>query len=60
VKYNYYILLLFVFLRISTDHNEDDTESVLKTWIDAMKPLYHNINLTIGESSRTSAVYLKF
>ncbi|KAF6022292.1 CERCAM [Bugula neritina] len=37
---------------ISTDHNEDDTESVLKTWIDAMKPLYHNINLTIGESSR--------
>ncbi|KAF6036135.1 COLGALT1 [Bugula neritina] len=37
---------------ISTDHNEDDTESLLKTWIDAMKPFYHNINLTIGESSR--------
>ncbi|XP_067940750.1 glycosyltransferase 25 family member-like isoform X2 [Watersipora subatra] len=37
---------------ISTDHNEDETAELLTAWTEAVRELYHHVNLTIGLEGR--------
>lgn len=38
--------------RITTDHNEDNTSSILREWVANVKPLYHRVLINVTASPK--------
>ncbi|XP_020904359.1 procollagen galactosyltransferase 1-like [Exaiptasia diaphana] len=38
---------------ISTDHNEDNTSSILREWVTNVKPLYHRVLINVTASPKS-------
>ena len=53
----YIFSFYYLLYRVTTDHNEDSTVDMLQSWADAVRPLYHRVNLTIGVDGR---MYITF
>lgn len=42
--------------RIRSDHNEDDTASILRKWTEANRDVYHHVDMVIDESAKSKKV----